>query len=315
MDNELRRDYYLDRHVIISAGRGKRPSDFKHGSEVERDDKLCFFCPGNEQTTPPEITRVSDGDDWSIRVFPNKFPAVTLEDGVKTKDLMPARGIHEIVVETPDHSKTIADLSPEHMSKVLEIYIQRVESMKNTEGIDYALIFKNHRKEAGASLSHTHTQIVSLPIIPDLVQEETRASEKYANDNGTCPFCDIITKEDGSPREIFKDENITLITPYASRAPFEAWIIPKKHVTQLSQLDENDRLSIAKGLVQILAKLKNDLDNPPYNFYIHESPKGKDLHLHIEILPKLSKWAGFELGAGIIINTMPPETACEFYKG
>lgn len=315
MGNELRRDYFLDRYVIIAAGRGKRPTDYKHDSAAVKDEgKKCFFCPGNEDTTPPEISRIEEGGDWVIRVFPNKFPAVTQDDFEVSDGAQPAYGSHDIVVESPVHGQTIADVSVSRLSDVLRVYGERVKTMLADPKVEYALVFKNHGKAAGASLSHTHTQIVSVPLVPQAVRNEVEAAKRYSIDNGRCPICDAATNESGGPRAIWEDEHAIAFAPYASRSPFEAWVTPKSHVVDFEGLDEATRNSMAQGLMHLVKRLKEGLSDPPYNLYFHVSPQGEDLHLHAELLPRLSTWAGFEIGSGIIINTMPPEQAAEFYR-
>jgi UDPglucose--hexose-1-phosphate uridylyltransferase len=315
MDSELRRDYFTDRRVIIAVGRGRRPTDFKHDPAQEGDtSKGCFFCPGNESMTPPEITRISDGAAWAVRVFPNKFPAVNLDMGESKGAMMPAYGRHEIVVETPEHSKTVADLSEQEMSRVIEVYAQRVESMLKDPKTAYALVFKNHGRVAGASLAHSHTQIVSLPIVPQAVADEAQASERYRKETGRCPICDAWKAEMGGPRAVWEDEHACVFAPYASRSPLEAWIAPKRHVRSLSELSAQERLSFARAITQVTSRLKRGLNDAPYNYYLHLSPAGGDLHLHMELQPRLAILAGFELGSGIVINTMAPEAAAEFYR-
>jgi len=315
MENELRRDYFTDRQVIIAVGRGRRPTDFKHEAAMDSGDvKGCFFCPGNESSTPPEIMRVEEGGKWVVRVFPNKFPAVKPERGESTPEMMPAYGYHEIVVETPDHTKTVADLSVEEIGRVLKIYTARVDAMYKDPIVKYALVFKNHGKAAGASLAHTHTQIVSLPIIPKAVAEEEAAAAKYRMEKGSCPLCDAWKREASGPRGIWEDGNAAVFAPYASRNPFEAWVLPKRHVRVLGELRPDEIASLAQGLKLVLGKLKDGLSDTPYNMHFHLAPPGGDLHMHLEVMPKLSTWAGFELGSGIIINTMPPEKAAEFYR-
>ncbi|MFH0862449.1 MAG: DUF4931 domain-containing protein [Candidatus Altiarchaeota archaeon] len=314
MQNELRRDYFLDRQVIIAVGRGKRPTDFKHACANESDTKAgCFFCPGSESSTPPEIMRVGEGGKWAIRVFPNKFPAVTVEEGGSDEQMMPAYGRHEIVVETPDHDRTVADLSPEEISKVIGIYSQRVQDMLRDPRVKYALVFKNHGRIAGASLAHSHTQIVSLPVVPKLVREEAKAAGEYSQKHGSCPICDAMKNEMNGPRRIWDDEYACAFAPYASRSPLEAWVMPKRHIRSLKELTDQECLSFAKGMKTILSRLKS-LEDAPYNMYFHLSPEGGDLHLHLEVLPRLSIFAGFELGSDVIINTMTPEAASEFYR-
>ena len=315
MENELRRDYFLDRQVIIAVGRGKRPTDYKHGGAGEEDGgKACFFCPGNEHTTPPEISRIGEGGRWVVRVFPNKFPAVKPEGGEAADAVEPAYGYHEVVVESPEHGETVADLSVDRIAEVLEVYSRRIDYMLSDPRVKYALVFKNHGKTAGASLSHTHTQIISLPVVPELVRMEAEAAGRYSGDKGTCPICDAWKKESKGPRAVWEDGKTAAFAPYASRSPMEAWIMPKRHVRQLSELTGEERLSLAEGLKLVLRRLNEGLGNPPYNMYFHVSPADGDLHLHAEILPRLSVWAGFEMGSGIMINTMPPETAAGFYR-
>jgi UDPglucose--hexose-1-phosphate uridylyltransferase len=315
MLNELRSDYFLDRQVIIAVGRGKRPSDIKVTPSTESEPaKGCFFCPGNEAMTPPESYRVEEAGKWVIRVFPNKFPAVTIEAGNVADELMPAYGYHEVVVEEQDHTKTLGDLSTERIARVIEVYSQRVRYMLTDKRIKYALVFKNHGKVAGASLAHTHTQIISLPVVPRLVKEETSAAKRYSLKNGTCPLCDAWKKESTGPRAIWADDNAVVFAPYASRSSFEAWVMPKRHIRSLDDLDSTQRLSLAAALKHVLSRLRSGLGDPPYNMCLHMSPADGDLHLHFEILPHLSTWAGFELGSDIIINTMAPETAAEFYR-
>jgi len=214
MENELRRDYFLDRQVIIAVGRGKRPTDYKHGGTGEEDKgRICFFCPGNEHTTPPEISRVEEDGHWIIRVFPNKFPAVTTEEGDATGEVMPAYGYHEVVVETQEHDKTVADLSVDRIGKVFEVYIQRVEYMRSNPKVKYVMMFKNHGKVAGASLAHTHTQIISLPVVPKLVRMEVEAAERYQRINGSCPLCDAWGREVKGPRAVWVDDYSGVFTP------------------------------------------------------------------------------------------------------
>ena len=312
MANELRKDYVLDRWVIVATGRGKRPDEFRKTREYETKAGVCYFCPGNESMTPPEISRVREGEGWSIRVFPNKFPAVTL-DADKSMSATPAYGEHDVIVETPQHDKGLSDLPVEHLARVLEVYSQRIEELSRREGIAYVMAFKNWGREAGASLEHTHTQLVSTPFVPKLVKEELEAARVYKSEKGSCPYCDAWKKEVSSERLIMQDENIAAFTPYASRVPMEAWIMPKRHVGRLKDLGGNELSSMAAALKTTLGKLKG-LGDTPYNYYLHISPENEDYHMHIEILPKMAVWAGFELGSEVYINTLTPEAAAEYYR-
>ncbi len=315
--NELRKDYILDRWVIIAEDRGKRPQQFVHRAEkVEKG--ICYFCPGNENMTPPEIARIERNGRWIVRSFPNKFPATSRKKGKIRENFLKSfypYGTHEVVVETPEHDKNLGDLDKEHISLLLQLYIKRLREIKEDKSIKYVLIFKNKGGNAGTSLEHSHSQIIGLPIIPKLVQDEVLAAEEYRRRNGNCPFCKIWKREIKTERGIFENEHTVAIAPFASRFPFEVWLIPKRHMNSLEEMKNEEINSFAEILQKILSRLNSSLNYPPYNFYLHLSPEGEDLHFHLELTPRLTKWAGFELGSGIIINVMPPEMAAEHYRG
>lgn len=311
--NELRKDYILNRYVIIATDRAKRPDQFKQKKEKTKKG-TCFFCPGNEHLTPPEIDRIEKGKKWLIRCFPNKFPATKPRGNpiIRTDNTFftfsDAVGKHEVIAETPDHSKQLADLPVSHIKLVLQMYIKRINEISQISGIAYVTIFKNQGEESGSSLPHTHTQIIALNKVPKTIQEETDTSKNYP----TCPYCDILNIEKNSYRRIKENDTFVSFTPYASRFPFEAWIFPKRHTTSITELTEQELIDLAAQLKHILKKLKKL--NAPYNFYIHNAPKDQDLHFHIEIAPRLSLFGGFELGTDDIINVMSPEEAAKFYR-
>jgi UDPglucose--hexose-1-phosphate uridylyltransferase len=315
--NELRKDYLLDRWVIIARDRGKRPTDFIQKSRAEKQ-KICFFCPGNEHMTPPEIDRVEENGKWIIRCFPNKFPATTTEFGEIHENFLvrqPAYGKHEVIVETPNHDENLDELSVEHIVKVIDMYSSRINAIRGDKRIEYVTVFKNHGSAGGASLDHSHTQVIGLPMVPKLVKEETGAAGKYKERTDNCIFCDTWRNEAGGERLISEDDHTVSFAPYASRFPFEAWIMPKRHVTSLDELDDGERHSFASMLKGVLMKLNSSLNGPPYNFWLHHSPDDGDLHIHLELAPRLSKFAGMELGSEIVINVVPPELAAQHYRG
>ncbi|MBD3260784.1 MAG: DUF4931 domain-containing protein, partial [Candidatus Altiarchaeales archaeon] len=186
MVNELRRDYFLDKHVIIAKERSKRPTDFAANTRGVGEGE-CFFCPGSEDKTPPEIMRKTGQGGWTIRVFPNKYPAVEPKKDKHASQgegefIQPAWGHHEIVVETPRHGESICDLGVGGMAEVLRVFVDRITALKQEKDVEYVSLFKNHGKSAGASLSHSHTQIITTPITPPLVEEKTRGQRLYAQD-------------------------------------------------------------------------------------------------------------------------------------
>jgi len=301
--NELRKDYLLDRWVLIAANRSKRPQDFMVKKKPKEKPKICFFCPGNEHLTPQELDRISKGKGWIVRAFQNMYPATSL-------DFPRAYGSHEVIVETDDHDKNLQDLEVSHIQKILEMYCRRIEANRKVKRINFVLIFKNHGEEAGTSLIHEHTQLISTEKIPTLIENEVKEYSKYAAKNKSCAYCDIIKEEMRSERKVYENEHIACFVPYASRFPFETWIFPKKHAKNLTDLSDKEKYSLAESLKILLKKLDAKFNDPPYNFYLHPAPfNAKDFHFHIEICPRLTRLAGFELGTDVVINIMPPEVA------
>jgi len=304
---ELRKDYVLDRWVIIATERGKRPHQFKHKTEMP--DVKDFFAPGNEHLCPPEIYRKEKNGGWQIRVFPNKFPAVkpegnsTIKTDNKFYTYADAVGKHEVIVETPDN-RQMWDLSIEEIKDVLEVYNLRINEILKIPGIKYVCVFKNHKREAGTSIIHSHSQVIAYDKVPRVVQEKINASKNH----DSCPYCEIIEKEKDSERRCFENDNFVAFAPYASRFPFEVLILPKEHKKDLNELD---LLGLADIIKKVILKLKEL--NAPYNYVLHYSPSDENLHFQIEVLPRLATWAGFEY-SGTVINTMPPEKAAEFYR-
>ncbi|MFH1133645.1 MAG: galactose-1-phosphate uridylyltransferase [Nanoarchaeota archaeon] len=309
---ELRKDYLLDRWVIISEQRGARPREFKKEPVKAVPGQICYFCPGNEHLTPPEISRL--GNPWKLRVFPNKFPAVQEEgsSNIRTDNtyftFSQPFGRHEVIAETPDHDKQLWDLSLGDLNDLLGLFTARMEVLAALPKTEYVVLFKNHGKEAGTSLVHSHSQMLTLNFVPTLVQAEADAAKRF----GRCPYCEIIGIEKGSHRRCFENEHFVAFTPYASRFNFEIWIFPKAHVTQFTGLDDQQRKALADILQRVLFKLREM--EVPFNLFYHISPKGEDLHFHIEVCPRISTLAGFEYCTDATINSVSPETAAKFYR-
>ncbi|MEM4245220.1 MAG: galactose-1-phosphate uridylyltransferase [Candidatus Nanoarchaeia archaeon] len=303
---ELRKDYILDRWALIATERAKRPNDFKSSKKISGSKANCPFCPGHEHMTPPATYTVRKDGKWLVRCFANKFAAVgcgkeeNYGNGFLTS--FSACGNHEVLVETPNHNKTLADLPLEQIKLVLDSYVKRILAFDSK----YVLVFKNEGAEAGTSLVHTHTQIIAYNQVPKLVEAEVKAFKKY----DSCPFCSIVRMERNGPRMVFENDTFIAFTPFASRFPLEVWIFPKKHIKSLVDLDDFSDLAFI--LKKILLKLKRL--NASYNFVIHNAPRKSDFHFHIEVLPRLSKFGGFELGTDTIINVVSPEEAAKFYR-
>ncbi|VVB54664.1 Uncharacterised protein [uncultured archaeon] len=311
MDVELRKDFLLDRWVLIATGRAKRPQHFTR--PAEEVGKTCFFCPGRENETPAEIMRVEEDGRWVIRVFPNKYPAVDFASAEPVQQegftALAAKGVHEVIVETPEHTGSIADLPLQRVVSVLNVYKQRIKAAEDA-GSAYAALFKNSGSEGGASLPHSHTQLISLPHVPRIISEEAKESIRQKEEKGKCPFCELMDREKGGLRCAYADDEVMVLAPYAPRFHYETWIIPKRHVLRLDELTDKETEAFAKALKNTLTFLKKEGDLP-YNFILHQSPNDADLHLHLEIYPRIAQHAGFEMGGGDYITSGPPEATAD----
>ncbi|MDD3642960.1 MAG: galactose-1-phosphate uridylyltransferase [Candidatus Krumholzibacteria bacterium] len=323
---ELRKSPIIERWVIISTERGKRPLDFKMEKRPSRGG-FCPFCNGNEDKTPPEVLAYRDPltapntPGWKVRVVPNKFPALQIEGDLDKRgdgiyDIMRGVGAHEVLIESPDHSKNIHHLPKEHIESILWALRDRCIDLKKDSRFRYILIFKNWGEEAGASLEHSHMQLIATPIIPKRAIEELEGAKFHYNLKERCIFCDILKHEIREQKRVISmNDHFIAIAPFASRFPFESWILPREHVSAFEKTTADWFPSLAEILKSVLARLEAVLDAPPFNFIIHTAPcKTPDLdyyHWHLEIMPKLTKVAGFEWGSGFYINPTPPEDAAE----
>ena len=327
---ELRKDPITGRWVIIATERAKRPSDFVREKVEIRGAGFCPFCAGNEAKTPPEILAYrKDGGarntpGWSLRVVPNKFPALGIEgtmnrQGEGLYDKMNGIGAHEVIIETPEHQHTMATMPVRGVEDVLWAYRDRILDLKKDRRFKYALIFKNHGDAAGASLEHTHSQLIALPVVPKLVREELTSAKEYYGYKERCIFCDIIRQEmEDGVRVIAENESFVTIAPYAPRFPFEMCIVPKVHQSAFEESQKHEFGHLAAMLKDMLSRLDRVLDFPAYNHIIHTSPipdaSNDYYHWHLEIMPKLTKMAGFEWGTGFYINPTPPEESAKFLR-
>jgi len=326
---ELRKDPIIGRWVIISTERGKRPTDFPSVSKT-REPKSCPFCSTNEKSTPPEVFafREENGDPdspgWSVRVVPNKFPALKIEgdlnrEGVGIFDKMNGVGAHEVIIETPDHMLDLVDLELDDFKNVIRAFRQRINELKKDSRFKYILVFKNQGEAAGASLEHSHSQLIATPILPKRVMEELAGAKQYYQYKERCIYCDIIRQESQDDvRVVAQNDKFISIEPFASRFPFETWVLPKFHNSAFDEIKDDDLEQLAGVLQETLKRLSSALNNPPYNLMIHTAPLDnhyhKEYHWHIEIIPKLVKVAGFEWGTGFYINPTVPEDAAKFLQ-
>jgi len=326
---ELRKDPITGRWVIIATDRARRPTDFVREQVVPRGVRACPFCPGSEQRTPPEVLAFRDGSapnesGWTLRVIPNKFPALRVEGTIERQgeglyDKMTGIGAHEVIIETPNHMLTLADLPEKRIEDVFWAFRDRVLDLKKDRRLHYILLFKNHGEAAGSSLEHTHSQLIALPVVPKRVQEEMTGARRYYDFKERCIYCDIVRQEiDTGTRIVLETDQYLAIAPYAPRFPFETWIVPRVHHSHFEDTEASSIQNLAWVFRALLRKIDRVLERPPYNMVIHTSPiqEGPDpsYHWHIELIPKLTKVAGFEWGTGFYLNPTPPEEAAKFLR-
>lgn len=328
--SELRKDPVTGRWVIISTQRRKRPNDFRIERSSSSGREYCPFCPGREDMTPSEVFAfrpgggVPNGPGWDLRVVPNKFPALQVEgtldrQGEGPFDRMSGIGAHEVFIEHPDHTKTVAAMSEPEIERMLWAFRERIIDLKRDRRFRYILIFKNHGAAAGASLEHSHSQLIALPIVPDLVRQELEGAKQHFAAKERCVFCDIVRHEITAARRVIQeDAEVVALAPYAPRFPFETWILPRRHGARFEEASRQEYEGLARMLKAILGRMNRTLEDPAYNLAIHSAPLSDDAgeyyHWHVELMPKLTRTAGFEWGTGFYINPTSPEEAAQVLR-
>lgn len=305
MKAQVREDYIHDRAVIIVPKRGKRPHDVSREPSppvVHRRD--CPFCEGKLNRIRGLHT-LKYKNKVLIKTIANIFPVVS-------QDNPRAYGRQEVIVETPEHDVELADLPAWHIEKLLQVYQQRTATLSKSKRINYIMIFKNNGGKAGQSLTHAHSQVFASEFVPPhIVQKLTRIQEHYIK-HGRSYYQDLIKGEHGGQRMITEDKHMIVFAPYASTYNYEAWILPKRNIDNISLLNASELASMAKMLKGLLTKV--DEMELPYNFYLHQVPHYPDEHLYLRIAPRRDIWAGLELGSRLIVNTVAPEDAAKFYR-
>ncbi|MHB8105915.1 MAG: galactose-1-phosphate uridylyltransferase [Candidatus Cryosericum sp.] len=328
---ELRKDPIIGRWVIIATERALHPSNFR----TDKEDRLadlskCPFEPGNEASTPPEILSYRRADSrsnepgWWVRVVPNKFPALKIEGpmdkhGDGMYDMMNGIGAHEIVIETPNHDEEMALMPETQINEVLCAWRDRIVDLARDKRFKYVMVFKNKGTRAGASVQHPHSQIIALPIVPLRVQEELTGALQYYEYKDRCVFCDLIQQELSDRKRVVEEsERFINLVPFAQRFPFETSIFPKQHESDFARTTRSDFLELAGLLKHTLQRLRATLDDPPFNLVLHMAPLNTEVlphyHWHIEIMPRVTRTAGFEWGTGFYINPTIPEETAQFLR-
>jgi len=326
---EMRQNRFTKEWVVIATERAKRPEELKtnrpDAKPLPKYSPTCPFCPGNEQMSPGEVMRLGGPDgEWRIKVVPNKFAALSRE-GEPTRKVERSKrtingvGIHDVIVESPDHSMTTALLPDEHVTSILNVYKQRYDEVSQDPRITQITLFKNHGTGAGASLEHPHSQMIAAPVISHQVRDRMFEALRHYDEFGECIFCQVMAEEiDEKTRIVMVTDHFAVLQPFASPTPFTTHIYPRRHMASFGDVSQEELVDLGRTLRTLLGKLYFGLNNPDFNYTIRTAPSEnagvKYYHWHISVIPRLTRLAGFELGSGMFINTVLPETAAEFLR-
>lgn len=339
--SELRYCPIKNRWAIIAPGRRLRPLEFlvPEAAGMPPSPDVDPFAPGNEHQTPPEIFSLPTLDAttsarWQVRVFANKFPALRIEgevirEGVGLNDSVSGVGAHEVIVECPESAREMADFSVRELLQVLKAWRARIVDLRQDMRLRYVLIFKNQGSEAGASVAHSHSQLIATPIIPSVVAQELKSARGHFKRKERCLFCDLVHQElEFGARVAIETDTFVALNPYASALPFETWILPRLHGHDFATADDSELRGLAVILRDLLRRIRLLLEDPPFNLVLHTAPSPHprpghpddwstiehDFHWHLELVPRISRRAGFEWGSGYTINPTAPEEAARHLK-
>ena len=324
---ELRRDPVSGRRVIIASERANRPHQIGKESDAHRAES-CPFCPGNEAMTPPEVLAyrsqdsAADSPGWTVRVVPNKYPALVSEAKIYPPEhpvyrSRTAVGAHEVVIESPEHIVNMGALNVEQIGRVLCAYRERMAEMQKDPRWRYTLVYKNQGDRAGATLEHVHSQLVALPMLPAQAADELHRAKGGYDLTGGCIYCDIIERElVQGERVVLVSDRFVALCPYAPRFGYETWILPRRHAAAFERSSDEDLPHLASAMQEFFARLNRALNEPPFNYLIQSLYPGADAHYHwrIEVLPQIARAAGFEWGTGMHINSVAPEHAARLLR-
>lgn len=309
---ELRQDPLSGRWVIIAENRAARPDQLATTSDVGVEE--CPFCPGHEGLTP-EASAVypsrSTTQSWKVRVVPNKYPAVEMNASGDRGES--AIGIHEVIIESPSHVASLSDISGDEARLTFIAYRDRLRNLRQDSRLAYGLVFKNARVEGGATLEHTHSQLIATSNVPADIQFELAKAGEHRMLHGSCAFCDLIDGEVDGDRHVLETDSFAVFCAFGSRFPYEMWVLPKEHCESFESTRDSELVELADLMQKLIRGLEDTLDSPAYNYWIRNAPfrlsSHDDYHWRIELTPRMTRLAGFELGTGCFINPVSPEQA------
>lgn len=302
--SEIREDYVHDRQVIIAPGRAKRPHETVSAPSTAVTAGHDAFSKDNLKNVKAILT-VGGEKNWRIKVLKNIFPVVTPENPR-------AYGYQEVVVETPDYGVELSTMSEQHIAELFRVYGKRVRFLQRDKKIRYILVFKNNGGVAGASINHAHSQIFASQYVPPHIITRRERAEAYQIEHNRDYYSDLLLQEENGPRWIASGKHVCALTPYASMYNYEAWIMPWRRVDNISLMNDGEIREMAYYLKTILTKIGQE--GLPYNFYMHQVVGDRREHMYLRVAPRRDVWAGVELGSRLVVNTVPPEEAAEFYR-
>ncbi len=329
----LRFDQTISDWVIFAPSRARRPHELRGlARDIVAEPNLtkeCPFCPGNESCTPPEIyaerADPNKASSWSVRVVPNRYPALRIEEDDRRHDdsegmrYMDGCGAHEVIVESPEHARLLADQPIEQIERVLRTSQLRSQDLLRDPRFHAVTVFKNHGQSAGTSLRHPHWQLIATPVVPRLLRLMLSVATDYFDLTGASLYRVMLQKElAGGTRILAANEHFVALLPYASHSPFETWILPRRHQSSFCAVEPWRLRPLAESLKIVLLKLNRGLENPDFNLTVASVARGAESDecflWHVRILPRFTAAAGFELGSGMSINTVLPEDAAEYLR-
>lgn len=328
-ESEIRQNKVTKEWVIYAPARRKRPKDFQkpqqERAQLPLHDVSCPFCPGNDHMLGSIITEIKDqGDLWNVRLIPNKYPALIPKNNIRRYNkgiylAMKGYGYHEVVIETPYHNRQIAQMSEREVELIIEVYHKRYQELMEEEANMMIIIFRNHGRRAGTSLIHPHSQIISTSMVPSYIRWREEMALRYFDEWGRCVYCEMLEYEMKDKRRVvYENDWFAAFVPFAAEVPFEILIMPKIHKANFSDISDNEKSGLALALKSILERLNRKLNDPDYNYTINTSVryrvKEPQLHWHVQVRPRLTTRAGFEIGSGININPSIPEDDAKFLK-
>lgn len=303
---ELRKDYLQEKYVLIAPQKAGRPHDVERCEVLNavQSRRSCHFCP-HKVDNKKDLLTIGPKDNWHVKVMPAAHPAVTTTNAH-------AYGMQEEVIETRSHILQLEDLPEEHITKVFEAYDRRMREISKDGNIHYILMHKHQGGKAAPSAGHAHSSIFASAFLPPHLADKSQRALAYRLEHGSCVYCDVVAKEAEGPRLVWQDDAVIAFAPYASFTNYELWIMPKRHVDNITLVDAGERASMAWILKRALHAI-GDL-HLPYSFYFHQVIRDTDQHFYLKLAPAGNVWSGVNLASGLAINPVKPETAAAYYR-